>query len=129
MLLDEAHRYKAKSGYNTLNKINPVLSLELTATAKHTGNRQTNFKNIIYSYNLAKAMQDGYIKIPSIVTRKNFEVPKLNQDKIDLIKLEDAIHCHEDVKSQLKTYSINYSKKYVKPFILVVAQNTKHSER
>lgn len=129
LLLDEAHRYKAKSGYKTLTEINPILSLELTATAKHTGNKQTNFKNIIYSYNLAKAMRDGYIKIPSIVTRKNFDVSKLNQDKIDLIKLEDAIHCHEDVKSQLKTYSINYSKKYVKPFILVVAQNTKHSEK
>ena len=129
LLLDEAHRYKAKSGYKTLTEINPILSLELTATAKHTGNKQINFKNIIYSYNLAKAMRDGYIKIPSIVTRKNFEISKLNQDKIDLIKLEDAIHCHEDVKSKLKTYSINYSKKYVKPFILVVAQNTKHSEK
>lgn len=129
LLLDEAHRYKAKSGYKTLNEINPILALELTATAKTPGSKQTSFKNIIYSYNLAMAMRDSYIKIPSIVTRKNFDISKLNQDKIELIKLEDAIHCHEDVKTQLKTYSANYSKKYIKPFILVVAQNTKHSEK
>ena len=127
MLLDEAHRYKAKSGYKTLTEINPILSLELTATAKHTGNKQINFKNIIYSYNLAKAMRDGYIKIPSIVTRKNFDVSKLNQDKIDLIKLEDVILPWRR-KITIKNIFNKLFKKYVKPFILVVAQNTKHSE-
>ncbi len=128
LLLDEAHRYKAKSGYKTLTELNPILGLELTATPKTTGNKQINFKNIIYFYNLAMAMKDGYIKIPSIVTRKNFDASKLSQDKIEIIKLEDAIHCHEDVKAQLRIFSENYSKKYIKPFILVVAQDTKHAD-
>ena len=128
LLLDEAHRYKAKSGYKTLTELKPILGLELTATPKTSGNKQINFKNIIYSYSLAMAMRDGYIKIPSIVTRKNFDASKLSKDKIEIIKLEDAIHCHENVKAQLRIFSENYSKKYVKPFILVVAQDTKHAD-
>ena len=41
----------------------------------------------------------------------------------------DGIQIHERVKIELRTYADNYQKPYVKPFMLVVAQDTTHAEK
>ena len=49
------------------------MGLELTATPLvETGRGAVPFKNVIYDYPLGKAMADGFVKEPAVVTRKNF---------------------------------------------------------
>ncbi|MDD4727757.1 MAG: DEAD/DEAH box helicase family protein, partial [Dysgonamonadaceae bacterium] len=71
ILMDEAHRYHADASRNAINELKPVLGIELTATPIDEKGNQ--FKNIVYEYSLAKALEDGkYVKNPAIATRKNF---------------------------------------------------------
>jgi len=129
LLMDESHRYRASAGIRALNELNPVIGLELTATPQiENGAHATPFKNVIYSYPLYKAMEDGYVKEPAVATRENFKAANFSEDELEKIKLEDAICIHENVKAELKVYADNNNRPYVKPFILVVAQDTTHAE-
>jgi type III restriction enzyme len=129
LLMDEAHRYRATAGANAINELRPVLGIELTATPKTTGSVPINFKNTIYSYSLSEAMEDGYIKEPAVATRKDFKPENYTQEQLELIKLEDGIHYHEHIKIKLDVYARQYNKKRVKPFMLVVTQNTAHAKQ
>lgn len=130
LLMDESHRYRASSGVRAINELSPVIGLELTATPQiESGRTATPFKNVIYAYPLFKAMEDGYVKEPAVATRENFDAKAFSEDQLELIKLEDAICIHENVKAELKVYADNNQKPYVKPFILVVAQDTTHAEK
>lgn len=128
VLMDEAHRYYASAGATALNDLNPVLGIELTATPKTTGAKPRDFKNIVYHYPLASALDDGYVKIPAVATRKDFKASSYNAEQLEKIKLEDGIHHHEYVKTELASYANNTGKPFVKPFMLVVAQDTTHAE-
>ena len=127
MLMDEAHRYRATAGANAINELKPVLGIELTATPKTIGSTPLDFKNTIYAYSLAEAMEDGYVKDPAVATRKDFKPENFTPEQLARIKLEDGIHHHEHVKVQLDVYSKSYKKELVKPFILVVARDTEHA--
>ncbi len=127
MLMDEAHRYRATAGANAINELKPVLGIELTATPKTTGATPADFKNTIYAYSLSEAMEDGYVKDPAVATRKDFKPENYTPEQLERIKLEDGIHHHEHVKVELDVYARQYDKKIVKPFMLVVAQDTEHA--
>ena len=129
MLMDEAHRYRATAGANAINELKPVLGIELTATPKTTGSTPAQFKNIIYAYSLSEAMEDGYVKDPAVATRKDFKPENYTPEQLERIKLEDGIHHHEHVKVELDVYARQYNKKIVKPFMLVVAQDTEHARQ
>jgi type III restriction enzyme len=74
MLMDESHRYRASAGVRAINELQPVLGLELTATPQvEHGANSIPFKNVIYSYPLASAMADGFVKEPAVATRENFD--------------------------------------------------------
>jgi type III restriction enzyme len=47
LLMDEAHRYRAKAGFAAIADLKPMLGLELTATPKTVGARSVDFKNVI----------------------------------------------------------------------------------
>lgn len=129
LLMDESHRYRASAGVKAINELQPVLGLELTATpfiGTTTQNRQF-FKNVIYDYPLAKAMEDGFVKEPAVVTRKDFNPAGMTEDAVDRLKLEDGIRLHERVKVELETHARETGKAIVKPFVLVVAQQTTHA--
>lgn len=128
VLMDEAHRYYASAGAKALNDLKPVLGIELTATPKTVGANPRDFKNIIYHYPLASALNDGYVKIPAVATRKDFKASSYSAEQLEKLKLEDGIHHHEYVKTELASYANNTGKRLVKPFILVVAQDTIHAE-
>ena len=130
LLMDESHRYRASAGVKAINELKPILGLELTATPQvEQGRKSTReFQNIIYSYPLRKAMEDGYVKEPAVATRENFNVKNYTEEQLEQLKLEDGICIHERVKTDLKTYANNHNKPYVKPFMLVVAQDTTHAE-
>jgi type III restriction enzyme len=127
VLMDEAHRYYASAGAKAINDLKPVLGIELTATPKTTGANPRGFTNIIYHYPLASALNDGYVKIPAVSTRKDFRADQYSPKELEKIKLEDGIHHHEYVKVELQTYASTHQVKPVKPFMLVVAQDTNHA--
>ncbi|GAB6139670.1 DEAD/DEAH box helicase family protein [Methylosoma difficile] len=127
VLMDEAHRYYASAGAKAINDLKPVLGLELTATPKTTGSKPRDFANIIYHYPLASALNDGFVKIPAVATRRDFRADQYSIAELEKIKLEDGIHHHEFVKVELQTYASSHQAKPVKPFMLVVAQDTSHA--
>ncbi|WP_273788932.1 DEAD/DEAH box helicase [Bartonella sp. ML70XJBT] len=129
LLMDEAHRYRASAGASAINELKPILGIELTATPKTIGAKPVNFKNVVYHYSLAEAMRDGFVKEPAVATRKDFQAQNYTSEQLEYIKLQDAIHAHENVKADLITYAKDYNKKFVKPFILVVAQDTNHAQK
>ena len=128
LIMDESHRYRASAGVRAINELKPVLGLELTATPFTEGPKgAVPFKNVIYDYPLAKAMQDGFVKEPAVATQKNFDPTRFTAVEIEKIKLEDGIRLHEDVKVRLETYARETGQKIVKPFVLVIARDTTHA--
>ncbi|MBA3350815.1 MAG: DEAD/DEAH box helicase family protein, partial [Blastocatellia bacterium] len=128
LLMDESHRYRASSGVRAINELKPVLGLELTATPFVEGPRgPVAFKNIIFDYALGKAMTDGFVKEPAVVTRKNFNPAGMSPEEIERLKLEDGVRLHEQVKVQLETYARETEQQIVKPFVLVIARDTTHA--
>ena len=128
ILMDEAHRYHADASKRAINELRPILGLEMTATP--TDEKGKSFKNIVYEYNLAQALDDGkYVKIPTVARRKNFSKGTMSDEELDVLKIEDAINIHERTKVQLELYARNTNQQLVKPFILVVCKNIGHAER
>lgn len=128
LIMDESHRYRASAGVRAINELKPVLGLELTATPFVEGPRgAVPFKNVIFDYPLAKAMQDGFVKEPAVATQKNFDPSQHTVAELEQIKLQDGIRLHEDVKVRLETYARETEQKIVKPFVLVIARDTTHA--
>ena len=109
ILMDESHHYRADRGMQVLNELNPVLGLELTATPQvEKGTRTIKFKNVVYEYSLAKAIKDGFVKVPYVATKKNFNPGNYRTDiERDIVKLEDGIRIHEDTKVKLDIFARN----------------------
>ena len=129
LLMDESHRYRGKAGMRAINELKPILGLELTATPQiESGSRTEDFKNVIYSYPLASALRDGFVKEPAVATRENFRVENYDEAGLETIKLQDGIRVHEHTKVQLDIYAREIGRPLVKPFMLVVAKNTEHAE-
>jgi type III restriction enzyme len=130
LIMDESHRYRASAGVRAINDLKPVLGLELTATPfVETNKGPVQFKNVIYDYPLGKAMTDGFVKEPAVVTRKNFNATGMSIDEIELLKLEDGVRLHESVKVELETFARETDNPIVKPFLLVIARDTTHASQ
>ena len=128
LLMDESHRYRASAGVRAINELKPILGLELTATPFVESNRGPSpFKNVIYDYPLGRAMADGFVKEPAVVTRKNFNPAGMSHEEIERLKLEDGVRLHESVKVELETYARESGNPIVKPFLLVIARDTTHA--
>ncbi len=129
MLMDESHRYRASAGIRAINELKPMLGLELTATPfVETGKGATPFKNVVYDYPLARAMADGFVKEPAVVTQKNFDASQFTPAQLERIKLEDGVRMHEATKVELETYARQNECRLVKPFMLVIARDTTHAK-
>jgi type III restriction enzyme len=128
LLMDESHRYRASAGVRAINELKPILGLELTATPfVETGRGPVPFKNVIYDYPLGRAMADGFVKEPAVVTRKDFHPAGMSPEEIERLKLEDGVRLHESLKVELETYARESDKPIVKPFLLVIARDTTHA--
>src|SRR5580700_6704602 len=126
--MDESHRYRASAGVRAINELKPILGLELTATPfLETSKGALPFKNVIYDYPLGRAMADGFVKEPAVVTRENFVATGKSPETIEQIKLEDGVRLHESVKVELETYARQTNDRIVKPFVLVIARDTTHA--
>ncbi len=128
LLMDESHHYRADRGMEVINELNPILGLELTATPQiERSGGAIKFKNVVYEYSLAKAIRDGFVKEPAVATRRDFDPAPYTAEDLDRIKLEDGIRLHEDTKVALDIYARDANARPVKPFVLVVSQNTDHA--
>ena len=113
-----------------LNELVPLMGLELTATPFVETARGTKyFRNLIYSYTMAQAIEDGLVKEPAVVTRENFVASGKPADLIESVKLEDGVRLHESVKLELEAYAREHGKTIVKPLMLVIARHTAHAAR
>lgn len=130
LIMDESHRYRASAGVRAINELKPVLGLELTATPFVEGPKGAiPFKNVILDYPLGKAMDDGFVKEPAVVTRKNFDPKGMTPAGIEEMKLMDGVRMHEQTKVLLETYAREADVKIVKPFVLVIARDTTHAKQ
>ena len=77
--------------------------MELTATPfVETNQGAMPFKNVVYDYPLARAMADGFVKEPAVVTQKNFDPRQFTPAAVGTVKLEDGIRLHEATKVNWK---------------------------
>jgi type III restriction enzyme len=128
LLMDESHRYRASQGVKALNELKPVLGLELTATPFVEQGRTTiPFKNVVMDYTLARAIEDGFVKEPAVVTQQNFDPAARSPEQLERVKLMDGVRVHEETKVHLLTYAQQTGEKLVKPFMLVIARDTAHA--
>jgi len=130
LLMDESHRYRASAGVRAINELKPLFGLELTATPFVESPRgPVPFRNVVVDYPLARAMDDGFVKDPAVVTQRNFDAREHTAEDIEKIKLEDGVRLHETTKVELITYARENGVKMVKPFMLVIARDTTHAGR
>jgi len=130
LIMDESHRYRASAGVRAINELKPVIGLELTATPFVESNKGAiPFKNVILDYPLGKAMADGFVKEPAVVTRKNFSSAGMTPEAVELMKLQDGVRLHEQVKVELETFARETGNVIVKPFVLVIARDTTHAKQ
>jgi len=128
LIMDESHRYRASAGIRALNELRPLLGLELTATPFVEGAKApVPFKNVVMDYPLARAIEDGFVKEPAVVTQQNFNPNAHSAGALETIKLQDGVRVHEETKVHLLTYAQQTGEKLVKPFILVIARDTTHA--
>ncbi len=128
LIMDESHRYRASAGVRAINELRPILGLELTATPLvESAKGPVQFKNVIYDYPLSRAMQDGFVKEPAVVTQKNFDPAQFTAAQIQEIKLQDGVRLHESTKVELETYARQTGQRIVKPFMLIIARDTSHA--
>ncbi len=127
ILMDEAHRYHGDASKKAINELRPILGFEMTATP--FDERGKAFKNIVFEYNLAEALDDGlYVKNPAIAKARNFNKNNFTPDEIDIAKLEDGITCHENTKLAIEMYAKQNGLPVVKPFILVACRDINHAK-
>ena len=130
ILMDESHRYRASAGVRAINELKPLMGIEVTATPFIETSKKTEyFNNVVYDYPLGRAITDGFVKDPAVVTRKDFNPSAMSPDAIERLKLEDGIYLHENIKNELQAYASPREKPIVKPFMLVIARDTNHASQ
>jgi type III restriction enzyme len=128
LIMDESHRYRASAGIRALNELKPLLGLELTATPfVEAKPKPLPFKNVIMDYPLGRAIEDGFVKEPAVVTQQNFDPSAHSAEALERIKLMDGVRVHEETKVHLLTYAQQTGEQLVKPFMLVIARDTTHA--
>lgn len=129
LIMDESHHYRAAAGSAALNLLKPVLGLELTATPlMRAKNRQEPFKNIVYNYSLSAAIADGYARMPYAMTRRDMGSYDFRDEHMDRLMIEDGLTWHERIRERLRQHhETTEGRRLVKPFVLIVCQNTEHA--
>lgn len=128
LVMDESHRYRAQAGMRAINELKPLFGLEVTATPfTESPKGPVPFKNVVMDYPLARAIEDGFVKEPAVVTQRDFNVKQHAPEEVEQVKLEDGVRLHEVTKAELLTYARANDVKVVKPFMLVIARDTTHA--
>lgn len=131
VFMDEAHRYRSEGATQALNELKPVLGIELTATPfiEKGDKKRIPFKNTILEYPLSRAIQDGFVKQPWVAGRENFNIADYDEEAIEKLKIQDGITIHEQTKLHLQSYAQENNCVPIKPFMLIIAEDTAHANR
>lgn len=132
ILMDESHRYRGEQSIKAINHLKPELGLEFTATPIS--------ENVVYKYTLGEAIHDakkalekieegqppenGYIKIPYIVARKDDYTYK---GEVERNKLEDGIIRHRAKKILVEEYCKNNNFPLILPITLITTRSIDHA--
>ena len=135
VMLDEAHHYHADAALESLDVLDPLFALEMTATpylgTKGSGKNacQIIMQNVLYSYNLGDAIRGKLVKNPWIGTEADLDFSKFDFDSIegDARKLQLATFFHQRAKLALQEYALENNLRIIKPVLLVVAKDTNHA--
>lgn len=135
VMLDEAHHYHADAALESLDVLDPLFALEMTATpylgSKKSGKKvvQIVMKNVLYSYNLGDAIRGKLVKDPWIGTEADLDFSKFDFDSIegDARKLQLGAFFHQRAKIALQEYALENNVKIIKPVLLVVARDINHA--
>jgi len=117
-LMDESHNIRGEKSLRAINALRPILGLGFTATPKAA--------NVIYAYSLRQAINDGLVKRPVMLTRRDDD--SITEERED-IKLSDGIRRHERKKAVLESYCRNNGLTVVRSRVLISTQDIAHSER
>ena len=118
VLMDESHHYRGEQSFRAVNELSPILGLEFTATPSFTG-------NVIYSYSLGDAVNDGLIKRLRAVIRKN---DRSYEDELDDLKLVDGLEIHRRKRVYLATYCKNHDRPVIRPIAFISTKNIAHGK-
>lgn len=116
LLMDESHHYRADITKEAIEGLRPLLGLEFTATPVYS-------RNIIYSYSLGDAVNDGIIKRMEAIIRKN---DRSYEDELEELKLLDGLELHKRKKVWLEEYCKNNNRPIIKPITFISTKNIAH---
>jgi len=117
-LMDESHNIRAEKSLKAINALTPILGLEFTATPKAN--------NVIYAYPLRDAINDGLVKRPVVLARRDDD--SLTEEREE-IKLADGMRRHVRKRAVLESYCHNNSLPVLVPRVLISTQDISHSKR
>ncbi|GHU17651.1 hypothetical protein FACS189475_01800 [Betaproteobacteria bacterium] len=83
------------------------------------------FRNMVMDYPLARAMEDGFVKEPTMVTQRNFDAKAHAGGSRE--NQAGRRRLHETTKVELLIYARENAVHVVKPFMLVIARDTTHA--
>lgn len=101
LIVDEAHNNRTETYFNTLNRLNPSASLELTATPQKTN-------NTIFTVSAWDLKAENMIKLPILLTGEELGWEHCLIQSIEKLKELDALSITED--------------KYIRPILLIQAE-------
>jgi len=119
VLMDESHHYRGEQSGKAIKELSLILGLEFTATPGFRG-------NIIYSYSLGDAVNDGLIKRLRAIIRKN---DRSYEEELDELKLLDGLELHKRKKVYLQTYCRNHNLDPIKPLVFISTRDIAHGKR
>lgn len=101
LIVDEAHNNRTETYFNTLNRLNPSASLELTATPQKTN-------NTIFTVSAWDLKAENMIKLPILLTGEELGWEHCLIQSIEKLKELDRLSVSEE--------------KYIRPILLIQAE-------
>jgi len=120
VIADEHHTYfgsTAKRFQAAVEDLNPTVVVGLTATP-----HPSSEPHVVYRYELAEAIADGYVKVPVLVARTDGHKDLRTQlaDGVALLDAKDAA---------MSAYCVTTQQPYVRPVMFVVAEKIDEAAR
>lgn len=117
ILADEHHCYRGRAFSRTIANLNPQVVVGVTATPD-----RADEDLVVYRYPLAAAIEDGYVKTPVLVARRD-------DRHDDRTKLLDGVTLLKAKARIAHAYCVENDLPMVNPVMLVVAQSIEQAEQ
>ena len=99
----------AQAGMRAINELQPLFGLEVTAAPFVESSRgPVPFRNVVMDYPLARAMEDGFVKEPAVVTHGT-EQPEYIPDFV--AETDSAIFMVETIELAIKQFDFSWHRR------------------